>query len=511
MKPSGEFGQAHEVFSSMGAGYTNVLGFGVHKLYDLRSTSEEELQMTRPEGRGSRWGWLVSISCVAVVLLAIVVPRHMVTRGEHGASGNPGTPASTPESPTISDVPIRAKRPQTAEEVVASKVNQFARDRLRITRAMAKRHQCELPDEVDQFFNAVAGGRWEELNALYHKLEKLRDGNEKLGSVWPPILETLLVAECAHSWPAQKLLDYGQATLGSLSPGMVYVGGTDPGRGIPTLLNETSGGERHVVLTQNALADASYLDYVRFLYGDQLSLPTETDSKQAFDAYLADAQRRFQHDQQFPDEPKQVRPGESIRSLPGAGTDDSGNAKPQIEVSGNVAVLSINELILQGILAKNPGMSFAVEESYPLLSTYASATPLGPLMELRAPDAQDGLTLDTAGDTLDYWRGASEQLQTDAEAPEGSEVRKSYSHMAVAQANLLASHNYSAEAEATYRIAMELEPSNPEAVYGLSTLLGQSGRLDEAQLLVDDFARNHPDQAQPPQSTFTVESQDPPR
>jgi predicted Zn-dependent protease len=155
-------------------------------------------------------------------------------------------------------------------------------------------------------------------------------------------------------------------------------------------------------------------------------------------------------------------------------------------------------------------MSFAVEESYPLLSTYPSAAPLGALMELQAPDAQNGLTLDRAGDTLDYWRSASDQLQTDAEAPEGSEVRKSYSHMAVAQANLLASHNYSAEAEATYRIAMELEPSNPEAVYGLSTLLGQSGRLDEAQLLVNDFARNHPDQAPPPQSTFTFESQAPP-
>ena len=51
-----------------------------------------------------------------------------------------------------------------------------------------------------------------------------------------------LIAECAHDWPAQKLLDYGDATLGSLRPGMVYVGGTDPGRGIPTLLNETGDG-----------------------------------------------------------------------------------------------------------------------------------------------------------------------------------------------------------------------------------------------------------------------------
>ena len=53
-------------------------------------------------------------------------------------------------------------------------------------------------------------------------------------------METYGVAEIAHLWPAQQVLDYGEAVLGSLRPGMVYVGGTDAGRFIPTLLNETS-------------------------------------------------------------------------------------------------------------------------------------------------------------------------------------------------------------------------------------------------------------------------------
>ena len=84
-----------------------------------------------------------------------------------------------------------------------------------------------------------------------------------------PILESLGVAESAHDWPAQKLLDYGNTVLGSLRPGMVFVGGTDPGRFIPTLLNETGDGERHVIVTQNGLAAGSYLDYLSFLYGDR--------------------------------------------------------------------------------------------------------------------------------------------------------------------------------------------------------------------------------------------------
>jgi hypothetical protein len=112
--------------------------------------------------------------------------------------------------------------------------------------------------DVERFFQAVAAGRWEELNAAFEVLKQRREGGnaEDLGVLWGPILETLLIAECGHDWPAQKLLDYGEATLGALRPGMVYVGGTDPGRGIPTLLNETSEGERHIVITQNGLADA---------------------------------------------------------------------------------------------------------------------------------------------------------------------------------------------------------------------------------------------------------------
>lgn len=193
------------------------------------------------------------------------------------------------------------------------------------------------------------------------------------------------MAEAAHDWTAQKLLDYGQAVLGSLRPGMVYVGGTDAGRFIPTLLNETSDGERHVVLTQNALADGTYLEYLRFLYGDQMTLPTQDDSQRAFQDYMSDAQKRFTHDQQFPDEPKQLRPGEDIRF-----TDN------RFQVSGQVAVMAINENLLQMLMDQNPNLPFALEESFPFKSTSASAAPLGPIMELRVQDVEQSFTAEAA-------------------------------------------------------------------------------------------------------------------
>jgi hypothetical protein len=292
---------------------------------------------------------------------------------------------------------------------------------------------------------------------------------------------------------------------------MVYVGGTDPGRGIPTLLNETSEGDRHIVLTQNGLADATYMDYLRFLYGDQITLPTEDQVKQAFNEYVADAQKRFEHDRQFPDEPKQVRPGEDIQLADNSDAVTPDQTNRTIKVSGQVAVMAVNERIFQTIMDGNPGMSFALEESFPLLSTYSSAVPLGPIMELRASDAQNSFNPESASKALDYWRNTAAQLASDAEAPEGSEVRKTYSHMASSQANLLAEHNYIDAAEQTYRIAMAMEPSNPEAVYALAGLLDKTGRTDEARQLLDSFSRNHPGQAAPPGMSIVVGDRGPSR
>ena len=139
---------------------------------------------------------------------------------------------------------------------------------------MAKKFDLKLSADVERFFAAAEAGRWEELKTLFEDFKQRVHSDEPaedLRKVWPAIFETFCTAEVASEWPAQKLLDYGQSVLGALRPGMVYVGGTDAGRYIPTLLNETSGGEPHIIITQNALADGSYLNYLGFLYGDRMA------------------------------------------------------------------------------------------------------------------------------------------------------------------------------------------------------------------------------------------------
>jgi len=436
----------------------------------------------------SRWLWVPAICSLVVVLLALALPRQQTSPGLTKSS-NPagqGRAARRLDADRSRPSPGFSGPALTPEEIVAGKVRQFALDRLKLTHAMAQRFKVTVAPDVERFFEAVAAGQWEELNAAFTALKQRREsGNrEDLVPLWGPILETLLIAECGHDWPAQKLLDYGQATLGSLQPGMVYVGGTDPGRGIPTLLNETGEGERHIVITQNALADASYLQYVNFLYADRMSTLTPEDSQRAFQDYMADAQKRLAHDQQFPDEPKQIRPGEEVRM-------DGG----RVQVSGQVAVMAINENLLRMFMAKNPDLSFALEESFPLKTTYPNAVPLGPLMQLGVQDVQNSFTRETAGQAVEYWRDTAQQFYSDDGTPADSPPRLSYSKMAAAQASLLADHQYATEAEQAYRVALQISPASPEAAYGLGRLLANTGRTDEAGRLVADFEREHPPSA----------------
>ena len=439
--------------------------------------------------------WLLRLLVVACALLILIGPLRRRQRDATlstespretlGAAERPDVPRPERtrwDSHRISPIPV-----PTPEETVASKVSEFVRSRRDIVRGIARRTGKEIPAEIERFFDALESGVWEEIEAQWKALS-MRSGqyegathSPELDPFWPAVLDAYGVAEQAHLWPAQKLLDYGNAILNSLRPGMVYVGGTDNGRWVPELLNETSGVDPHIIVTQNAFADSRYLEYMQTLYGERFATLTSEDSQHAFQEYITDAQRRLEHDQQFPDESKQVRPGEDIRMVDG-----------KVQVSGQVAVMTINEKLLQTLMQKNPDLSFAIQESFPMRGTYADALPLGPLMELRAQEGQNALTPERAAQSVDFWRSTAQQLLSDPEATGSPAALKSYSHDAVSAANLLAAHNFTAEAEEAYRLGMQFWPESAESVAGLADLLAANGRTDEAQYLIGDFERQYP-------------------
>ena len=154
---------------------------------------------------------------------------------------------------------------------------------------------------------------------------------------WHPVLEAQLAYEGFSELEVKFIDAFAKDVIGSIPRGAVYFGGTDYGRGLITALCKShADADPFFTLTQNALADGSYLEYLRAIYGKEVKMATDADSKKAFDAYIADAGARLEKDA--------LKSGEQVSK------DDKG----RYSVSGQVAVMAINGQIAKTIFVNNP-------------------------------------------------------------------------------------------------------------------------------------------------------------
>ena len=267
---------------------------------------------------------------------------------------------------------------QTAANVPA-KVLSFCADKERPVEQLATRYKLPMIEVVSNYFDAAKKGDWGQALDLYPEITGLlrnspEDKDQKTleAVASTAVLEVRLAFDQFIEGEPKYALAFGNDIVASLPRGSVYFGGTDPGRGLPTALCAShEKADPAFVLTQNALADGRYLTYLRTMYGDRISTPTEEDSSATFQEYLEDAQRRLDHDERFPNEPRQLKPGENVT-----------RKDNRVNVSGQVAVMGINGLLAKMIFDRNPDREFFVEESYPFEWMYPYLSPHGLVLKI---------------------------------------------------------------------------------------------------------------------------------
>ena len=340
-----------------------------------------------------------------------------------------------------------------------------------------------ISPEFQRFFDAATQGDWRTVTNMYasfkqrHPQYSTTNSNSDIRlrtSYWGPVLEISLaydyVADCEPKYTQIAVDDI----VDSIPAGSVYFGGTDPGRGLPTAFCKShADADPFFTLTQNALADATYLEYMRNTYGERaklladfikarrsdsrlqaldaerrnsmetlaslyaghgendpevrkareatgslgvqidditkgiladlqsradaskkpglskeqdnksLYIPTDQDLHQCFQDYLVDAQRRLQEDK--------LKPSENVKQVNGA-----------VQVSGQVAVMSINGLMAKVIFDKNPDRDFYIEESFPLDWMYPYLEPHGLIMKIDQQPLSE-LSDETVRRDREYW------------------------------------------------------------------------------------------------------------
>lgn len=251
----------------------------------------------------------------------------------------------------------------------------------------------------------------------------------------------------------------------------VFFGGTDPGRFVPTYMVYAVGFRPDVhVLTQNALADPTYMNVERDLYGERLWVPSADDVRTAFTDYV-----------------EAVQAGK--RTTRGAITEVNG----RMQISGAAAVMDINADLARDIFDRNPAHAFYVEESYPVPWMDAFLEPAGLAMRLR----REGRDLEAlAARDGDFWDWMTRRLVTRRAYRRDFAAQKSFSKLRSAQAGVYARNGLQQIAERAYQEATALYPLSPEVVFSvIRECLIPTYRFEAALRLLGGYRRADPGNA----------------
>jgi hypothetical protein len=273
---------------------------------------------------------------------------------------------------------------------VAAQLKSFVAEK----EAQANAATNQMPSEFKSFFDAAEKGDWLAVSNAFVEFRKHAGQyehsgktDERLrGTAWQAVLETWGALDAFGEGDEKYSMIFGTNIIASIPAGSIYFGGTDPGRFIVTAMCKSQvNADPFFVLTQNALADSSYLDYLHGMYGDKIYVPTTNDSRKCFQDYMQDvAQRRSKN---------QLKPGEDVKTGPDG----------QIQVSGQVAVMEINGLLVKTIFDKNTNREFYIEESFPFDWMYPYLEPHGLIMKINRQPLP-GLSDEIVGQDHDYWR-----------------------------------------------------------------------------------------------------------
>ena len=222
----------------------------------------------------------------------------------------------------------------------------------------------------------------------------------------------------------------------------IFFGGTDPGRFVPTYMIYSANYRPDIYLiTQNALADDTYMSVERDLYGDEIWIPAKEDSAQAFNIYVDEVQR-------------------GVRQANGDLKIENG----RVQVTGALGVMEINGILTKMMFDHDRlRHSFYIEESYVIPWMYPYLSPHGLIMRINAEKTP--YDAKTAAKDADFWDWYVRRLLDDPMYRRDFAGQKSFSKLRAAIAGLYQKQGKYREAAQAYREAVLLYPASPEAVF----------------------------------------------
>ncbi len=286
-----------------------------------------------------------------------------------------------------------------------------------------------------------------------------------------------------------------------MGPNAIFFGGTDPGRFVMTYMVFSANVRPDVfVITQNALADETYINSLRDLYGSDIWIPGALDMNKAFLQYVSSIDSGDQ------------RPGgmvdytaESV-SIQGVGEVMQVNSNiarmiflanrftksPEImEMHANgkdMSELGVRTVQIDG--KTRPTRNFYVEESYVIPWMYPYLEPHGLIMRLNPERTK--LTEEMVRNDHEFWEWYVEHLTSNPYFNRDLVARKTFSKLRSSISGLYVHHERYEDAMKALEQANRLYPKSPEATFRLADLYMRQDRWADAIQAVENFIAMDP-------------------
>ncbi len=307
--------------------------------------------------------------------------------------------------------------------------------------------------------------------------------------VLAPLLLVLPVFTFVGSEPFSSQKDrwfgwmFGYDMLKDLPKGSIVFGGTDPGRFVPTYMilgesGQSSDKKRDpdfdrrdlYIITQNALGEEFYMNYIRDHYGEGRPKP-----KNAFERWLG-------REGAYPEKPLVLPTREQVKEIFAAALTPPADAEAPLETDPSLIVFGA---MLKWIWENNKDEhAMFVEESFPLRWTYDYALPHGLVYQL-AKEKVEEIPKDVVERDFKFWADYKARLLGDPNYGKDLDAQRSFSKLRHSIANIYKHRKMEAEAERAYLEALELWPANPEVLFALSQIYWERGNFDAPLKLLE--------------------------
>ncbi|MDD2707066.1 MAG: DUF2723 domain-containing protein [Verrucomicrobiae bacterium] len=310
---------------------------------------------------------------------------------------------------------------------------------------------------------------------------------------------------------------YGHDMLKGLDKDAVVYGGTDPGRFVPTYMifvdsfqdkkwkRDPDFDRRDLyIITQNALADQTYMKYIRDHYATTrpkmdrwyhkllgrdktypkapLILPSEEEFTVIFNQAIENAKKE---------------------SIPGIVFQKDASGQVRATVQGLEGVFAINGEVARWIFERNKDKhSFYVEESYPLNWMYPYLEPCGLIMKLNKEPLKE-LSQEVIQRDMSCWKRLTADLLSNRAFLNDIVARRAFSKLRSSIAGLYAARALTKEAEHALLESIDLCPTSSEARARLIQLFAGQERFTDAMVICQEWERLDPNN----RATWQTEAQ----